>query len=65
MNDRIVLSAEAIDGMESTVSYIAERNPVAAEQVRVAILATLDSTRHARVHSTPRGGAPREARAGR
>ena len=43
MNDRIVLSAEAIDGMEATVSYLAERNPVAAERVRIAILAALDT----------------------
>ena len=42
MSDRIVLSAEAIDGMASTVSYIAERNPAAADRVRLAILATLE-----------------------
>lgn len=42
MNDRIVLSVEAMEGMASTVSYIAERNPAAAERVRLAILATLE-----------------------
>ena len=33
--------AQVLDGMEATVSYIAERNPVAAERVRVAILGAL------------------------
>jgi hypothetical protein len=37
MNDCIVLSAEALDGIGGDdLSYIAERNPVAAERVRVA-----------------------------
>lgn len=44
MNDCIVLSAEALDGIGGDdLSYIAERNPVAAERARVAMLAALDT----------------------